>query len=79
MITIKKILFLFLLIYLAVPLFDKSLYTQTILEKNEINKRYAFYSNEMGSFYTKNIVMRFYLNKVFPIANKYFYKLAHPK
>ncbi len=75
----KKLLFFLLLVYLLIPLFDKNLYVKSDLEQIEINRRFVYFSNEMGVFYTKNKAMRFYLNKVFPIANKYFYRLAHLK
>lgn len=75
----KKLLFLSLLIYLSIPMFDKSLYVKTDLEQADINQRYGYFASEMGDFYTKNKVMRFYLNVIFPFANKYFYILAHPK
>ena len=80
----KKIFFLILSIYLLIPFLDKSLYIKTELEQNQINNRYVYFSNEMGVFYTRNIAIRFYLNRIFPFANKYFYeishyKLAHPK
>ncbi len=73
----KKIFFLILSIYLLIPFFDKSLYIKTELEQNQINNRYAYFSNEMGVFYTKNIAIRFYLNRIFPFVNKYFFKLSH--
>lgn len=76
---IKKIFLLLISIYLLIPLFDKSIWTESELDRNMINKRYGYFSQEMGKLYTNNKLMRFYLNKVFPITNKYFSKLAHPK
>lgn len=77
--TAKKLLLLILFIRLSIPLFDKDLYITSSLEQMELNRRYGYYSKEMGDFYTKNKVMRFYLNRIFPITNKYLYKLAHFK
>ncbi|KKS95151.1 MAG: hypothetical protein UV71_C0011G0004 [Microgenomates group bacterium GW2011_GWC1_43_13] len=75
---VRKIFILLLVAYLLYPLFDKNLYARSELEMIEVSNRTRFYSTEMGSFYTSNPLMRVYLNRVFPFANKYLYKLAHP-
>ncbi len=77
--TKKNALLLFIFVYLTIPLFDRNLYEISGVEQMELNKRYKYFSDEMGVFYTKNKVVRFYLNRVFPVANKYLYELSHLK
>ena len=69
---------LLLVAYLLYPLFDKNLYQRSGLDMIEVNRRCGYFSKEMGKFYTNNVVIKGYLNRVFPFTNKYLYKLAHP-
>lgn len=75
---IRKLLILLVAAFLLTPFLNKDLYTKSDIEQVEIRTRFGFYTKEMGDFFTKNLLMRAYLNRIFPFANKYFYKLAHP-